>query len=66
MITAGPTWSAVRGRLRGNKFNMLFYMQMRNWFLIFLMLTIAYMIQQKSGAAKNYAYRSISSVSIIR
>lgn len=46
---------------------MLFYMQMRNWFLIFLMLTIAYMIQQKTSSThKNYAFRSISSVSIIR
>lgn len=30
---------------------MLFYMQMRNWFLVFLMVTIAYMIHQKSSAA---------------
>lgn len=26
---------------------MLFYMQMRNWFLIFMLLTIAYMIHQR-------------------
>lgn len=31
---------------------MLFYMQMRNWYLIFLMLTIAYMIQQKSSSGQ--------------
>lgn len=28
---------------------MLFYMQMKNWFLIFLMVTMAYIIQQKSS-----------------
>jgi hypothetical protein len=50
---------------------MLFYMQMRNWYLIFLMLTIAYMIQQKSSgansSAKNYALKTSTSIaSIIR
>ncbi|MEQ1723006.1 MAG: hypothetical protein ABL930_07495 [Pseudobdellovibrio sp.] len=47
---------------------MLFYMQMKNWFLVFLMLTIAYLIQQKgSSSARNYALKSPSSlVSIIR
>ncbi|MBY0553516.1 hypothetical protein K2P97_03235 [bacterium] len=46
---------------------MLFYMQMKNWFLVFLMLTIAYMIQQKSNASRNYAFRNNASlVSIIR
>gem|GEM_PF-6246399 len=46
---------------------MLFYMQMRNWFLIFLMLTIAYVFQQKSSSHRNYALKSNSTlVSIIR
>lgn len=42
-------------------------MQMKNWFLIFLVLIIAYMIQQKSNATRSYAFKSSSSiVSIIR
>lgn len=49
---------------------MLFYMQMRNWYLIFLMLTIAYMIQQKASAsnsARSFAlHNNASIVSIIR
>jgi hypothetical protein len=46
---------------------MLFYMQMKNWFLVFLMLTIAYMIQQKSNLSRHYAVKNTSSfVSIIR
>ena len=47
---------------------MLFYMQMRNWFLVFLMLVAAYLIQQKQGHTyKNYAFRSYSGqFSIIR
>ncbi|AGH95598.1 hypothetical protein A11Q_1382 [Pseudobdellovibrio exovorus JSS] len=45
---------------------MLFYMQMKNWFLIFLMLTIAYMIHQKTSPARSYALKPISSISIIR
>ncbi len=46
---------------------MLFYMQMRNWFLIFLVLTIAYLVQKKTVSAKNFAFRAGSSVvSVIR
>ncbi len=41
---------------------MLFYMQMKNWFLIFLMLTIAYLIQQKS----NFSYKVASRASIFQ
>jgi len=34
---------------------MLFYMQMKNWFLVFLMLTIAYLIHQKTSAHTHLA-----------
>jgi len=37
---------------------MLFYMQMRNWFLISLMLTVAYMIHQKSNSSYKLASRA--------
>ncbi len=33
---------------------MLHYMQMRNWFFIFIALTITYMIYQKSNATQKY------------
>lgn len=46
---------------------MLFYMQMRNWFLIFMMLTIAYLIQQKSNTNKSFALKGPNSlVSVVR
>ena len=45
---------------------MLFYMQMRNWFLIFLILTMAYLVHQKSGTYKRFAIRSTALASIIR
>ncbi len=45
---------------------MLFYMQMRNWFLIFMVLTIAYLIQKKSMSTKTFAMRAGTSISIIR
>ena len=46
---------------------MLFYMQMRNWFLIFLMLTVVYLIQQKSGPANKLSYRASAPIfTIIR
>lgn len=46
---------------------MLFYMQMKNWFLIFLMVTIAYMIHQKSTSSYRLASRAaIFSNSIVR
>lgn len=37
---------------------MLFYMQMKNWFLIFLMLTMAYLIHQKSNSSYKMASRA--------
>jgi hypothetical protein len=37
---------------------MLFYMQMRNWFLIFLVLTMAYLIHQRTSSAKRFALRA--------
>lgn len=46
---------------------MLFYMQMRNWFLIFMVLTIAYLIQKKTFTSKSYALKSGTSlISVIR
>lgn len=46
---------------------MLFYMQMKNWFLIFLMITIAYMIHQKSNSSYKIAARtSLFQTSMIR
>ena len=46
---------------------MLFYMQMKNWFLIFLMLTIVYLIQQRSSLGSKVAFRSpLSPISILR
>lgn len=46
---------------------MLFYMQMKNWFLIFLMLTIAYLIHQKSNSSyKIVARAGIFQNSLIR
>lgn len=41
---------------------MLFYMQMRNWFLIFLMLTIVYLVHQKSNPNKKFALRNIQDI----
>lgn len=37
---------------------MLFYMQMKNWFLVFLMLTIVYLIHQKSSAYTKFAAKA--------
>lgn len=53
---------------RAGKFtSMLFYMQMRNWFLIFLVLTMAYLVHQRTASAKRYALRTPSTfASIIR
>ncbi len=46
---------------------MLFYMQMRNWFLIFLMLTVIYLIQQKSNPVNRMSFRaSLPLLTIIR
>ncbi len=46
---------------------MLFYMQMKNWFLVFLMLTIVYLIQQRSQNYSKMAFRTNASlVSVIR
>lgn len=48
---------------------MLFYMQMKNWFLVFLLLTIAYLIQQKSSATNTYKIAArfpTSSFSVVR
>ena len=46
---------------------MLFYMQMKNWFLIFLILVMAYLIQQKSSATNKLSYRaSAPLLSVIR
>ncbi len=46
---------------------MFFYMQMKNWFLIFLMLTMAYLIQQRSSATNRLTYRaSAPLMSIVR
>ena len=46
---------------------MLFYMQMRNWFLIFLMLTVVYLIQQKSSPVNKLSYRaSVPLFTVIR
>jgi len=46
---------------------MLFYMQMRNWFLIFLMLTMIYLIQQRTSNSYRVAFKIPSaSLSLIR
>ena len=45
---------------------MLFYMQMRNWFLVFLILTMTYLVYQKSGTYKRFALQSSTLASIIR
>jgi hypothetical protein len=37
---------------------MLFYMQMRNWFLVFLMLTIVYLVQHKTSVHNHLAMRA--------
>jgi hypothetical protein len=42
--------------LRWNQ--MLFYMQMRNWFLVFLMLTIVYLVQHKTSVHNHLAMRA--------
>jgi uncharacterized membrane protein YjjB (DUF3815 family) len=44
---------------------MLFYMQMRNWFLIFLVLTMAYLIHQKTSQYKKYALPSATHLATI-
>jgi hypothetical protein len=47
---------------------MYFYMQMRNWFLIFMIVTMSYMIYQKSQQMqKSRPYQvSLASFSIFR
>lgn len=45
---------------------MLFYMQMRNWFLVFLVLTMAYLVHQKTHNSKKYASIPVSFSSVIR
>ncbi len=49
---------------------MLFYMQMRNWFIIFVILTMTYMIHQKMNTnhkvAPAYRMSSLSSISLFR
>lgn len=37
---------------------MLFYMQMKNWFLVFLMVAIVYLIQQKSSSHSRLGLRA--------
>ncbi|MFZ3229167.1 MAG: hypothetical protein WA160_03095 [Pseudobdellovibrio sp.] len=41
---------------------MLFYMQMKNWFLIFLMITMAYLVQQKSSSRNRFSAHASSSL----
>jgi hypothetical protein len=47
---------------------MLFYMQMRNWFLVFIVLTMTYLVYQKSQQQnQRFTYRaSLASFSIFR
>jgi hypothetical protein len=41
-------------------------MQMKNWFLIFLVLAMAYLVQQKTNGSKRYAYAPLSLSTKIR
>ncbi len=49
---------------------MLFYMQMRNWFIILMILTMTYMVHQKVNGWQQHASRmnltSAASFSIFR